>query len=117
MRLALLSGAAALSLIGVASAQAETVYVTDPGYATAPGYVYAVPAPPAGPFTPRYVVTEPAPAYVAEPPVAYVQPPAVAVAPPVAVAPGMAYPPRSGMVTTGYSTRCFVDLAGIERCY
>jgi hypothetical protein len=73
MRLALLTGvaAAALSFIGTASAQ--SVYMTDPDFvadpnvvvtqpnviATSPGYVYAVPAPPFGPFTPRYMVTQP----------------------------------------------------------
>ena len=32
MRLALLTGVAALSFIGVAAAQAETIYAGDPGY-------------------------------------------------------------------------------------
>jgi hypothetical protein len=72
MRLALLSGVAALSLLGGAVAQAETIYTTD-GYttdvpavvdganviATTPGQVIAVPGPPFGPFTPQYIVTQP----------------------------------------------------------
>jgi len=37
---------------------------------------------------------------------------AVAIAPRAVVSPQ----PR-GIVTTGYATRCTVDLAGIERCY
>jgi hypothetical protein len=63
MRLTLLAGVAALSFVGVASAQAETIYTSDPAYATGtyttPGQVVAVPAPPFGPFTPQYVVTQP----------------------------------------------------------
>jgi hypothetical protein len=82
-----LSGVAALSLIGVAAAQAEIIYAADvdPGYpvdrgyaagddviATTPGRVYAVPAPPFGIFTPQYIVTQPT---------VVVAPPAPAVAP------------------------------------
>src|SRR5438270_11164314 len=65
MRLTLLAGVAALSLVGAAGAQAQTIYTTDPAYTTAPGVVtapgqvVAVPAPPFGPFTPQYVVTQP----------------------------------------------------------
>jgi hypothetical protein len=60
MRLALLTGVAAISLIGAASAQAETYYVNEPAVVTTtPGTVYAVPAPPFGPFTPQYVVSQP----------------------------------------------------------
>jgi hypothetical protein len=73
MRLALLTGvAAALSFVGAAGAQAETIYATDSTVvadpydvsapnviATTPGHVIAVPAPPFGPFTPQYIVTQP----------------------------------------------------------
>jgi len=73
MRLTLLAGVAALSFVGGAGAQAETIYTTDSGYvttapqvvadpnviATTPGQVVAVPGPPFGPFTPQYVVTQP----------------------------------------------------------
>ena len=137
MRLALLSSvAAALSLIGVAGAQAETIYIGEPDIATAPGYVYTAPAP----FeAPRYVVTEPAMPVVIEPPASYVvvQPPQpYAANPPLVVAPRATYvapqeayvaprevyrapiaPRRSGIVTTGFSPRsCFIDLNGFERC-
>ena len=130
MRFALLTGiAAALSLGGVAAAQAETVYITDPAYApdayvaapgyvaTAPGYVVNVP----GYASRRYIVTEPAAPVVADAPTAYVVTPPVVVGPPMPIAP-RAYAPAvvrrsSGIVTTGYSSgSCFVDLAGIERC-
>jgi len=75
MRLPLLAGAAVLSFVGAAGAQAETIYTTDPPavvaadsqvivpgsnvIATTPGQVVAVPAPPFGPFTPQYIVTQP----------------------------------------------------------
>jgi hypothetical protein len=69
MRLTLLAGVAALSLVGAAGAQAQTIYTTDPAVvvtqpsnviATTPGQVIAVPGPPFGPFTPQYIVTPPA---------------------------------------------------------
>jgi hypothetical protein len=76
MRLALLTGvaAAALSFAGAAGAQAQAIYSTDSAalatdpdvvvdqtnvIATTPGQVIAVPAPPFGPFTPQYIVTQP----------------------------------------------------------
>ena len=70
MRLALLtSAAAALSLIGQPARKlkpstrpirlAATVRDDPAVVATTPGYVTAVPAPPFGPFTPQYVVTQP----------------------------------------------------------
>jgi hypothetical protein len=71
MRLTLLAGVAALSLAGVAGAQAETIYTTngyttgaavvatDPDVVVTQPNVVAVPAPPFGPFTPQYVVTQP----------------------------------------------------------
>ena len=136
MRRALLTGvaAAALTLGGLAAAQAETVYVTDPAYAggyvaapgyvttspgyvaTAPGYVTTVPG-----YAPRrYILTEPEAPLVADAPTAYVVTPPAVVGPPMPIAP-RAYSrtvvPQGGIVTTGYSTRsCFIDLAGIERC-
>jgi hypothetical protein len=74
MRLELLGCAAALTLIGAAAAQAETIYVepgyaestyVEPGYAvTGSGYVYAEPAPFA---EPRYIVRQPAPLVVTRP--------------------------------------------------
>lgn len=74
MRLTLLAGVAVLSFAGATGAQAETFYTTDPTVvandpyvvvtqpniiATTPGQVVAVPAPPFGPFTPQYIVTQP----------------------------------------------------------
>src|SRR5262249_26805616 len=77
-----------------------------------PGYVIAEPVQ-------SYVVTEPQtvvvapPAVVARPTRTVVARPAVrtVVAPPTVI--------TSEPVTTGYSTdtSCFIDLAGIERCY
>ena len=115
MRLALLTGtAAALSLLGAATAQAEMVYVDGPPVVeTAPGYVYDAPAPVVVPnydtgyrVVPRdYVVVAPQPGYVVERPV-----------------PRETYrvaPRDEGVVTTGYtSTRtCMVDAFGFERCF
>jgi hypothetical protein len=133
MRLALLTGIAAVSLLGVAAAKAETIYVTEPDVVAAtPGYVYSAPAPfiapaPFGYRAPRYVVTEPAaPVVIAEPPPSYVvvAPQVPVVNPPLVVAPRTATAPvvvprSSGIVTTGFSTerRCFIDLNGFERCY
>lgn len=130
MRLALLTSiAAAVSLIGVAGAKAETVYIAEPGYAySVPGYVAPAPnytyAPGYSYGAPGYVYS--APTVIAEPPSSYVvvapqapvmNPPLV-VAPPVATAP-VAVPRSSGIVTTGFSSerRCFIDLNGFERCY
>jgi hypothetical protein len=44
MRIALLTGAAALALAGTAGARAETIYVTEPDTVVAPGYVYSEPS-------------------------------------------------------------------------
>jgi len=130
MRLALLtSAAAALSLIGVAGAQAEMVYVTEPSVIeTAPVYSYAappfaytapvvaapapvvVPAPGYAISEPRdyVVVSRPLPDYVRPQP-RYAPRPRVVINRPVA---------REEIVTTGYSAgNCFIDLAGVERCY
>ena len=126
MRLGLLGCAAALTLLGAATAQAETIYIDGPGYVTTdpgygyvvPGYGYAATAPGYGyaaPFeTRRYIVTEPAPTVLAEPPSSYVvvRRPAAVVRPPAAVVPR-----PSGIVTTGYSSGCVVDINGFERCY
>jgi len=74
MRLTLLAGVAVLSFVGAMGAKAQTIYTTDPAVvatdpqvvvpgsnviATTPGQVVAVPAPPFGPFTPQYIVTQP----------------------------------------------------------
>ena len=74
MRFGLLGCVAALTLIGAAAAQAETIYVergyaeptyVEPGYVTTgAGYIYSEPAPFAAP---RYVVRRPAPVVVTEP--------------------------------------------------
>jgi hypothetical protein len=129
MRLALLTSvAAAVSLIGVTGANAD-IYMTQPGYVAsgytyAPGYAYSAPAPGYTYSAPGYVYG--APTVVAEPPSSYVvvAPPAPVVNPPLMVAPPVATAPvvvprSSGIVTTGFTTerRCFVDLAGFERCY
>ena len=126
MRLALLSSvAAALSFLGAAGAQAETIYVTEPDGIAVPGYVYTAPAPY---DARRYVVTEPAPVVV-EPRTSYiVEPQPYLARPQVVVVPRETYgapreiyrapvAPRSGIVTTGFSPRsCFIDLNGFERC-
>jgi hypothetical protein len=158
MRLVLLTSvAAALSLIGAAGAQAQTVYATDPPaatvvdnpavVATTPGYVYAVPAPPFGPFTPQYIVTRPTvvvapsatvaprervierervivsrPARGAKPRERVVERERVLVEPreQVVVQPreqAVVAPRETGIVTTGSASSCFVDLNGFERCY
>ena len=132
MRLALLTGAAvAFSMIGAAGAQAEMVYVTEPtvvetapayaapayGYGTYdPGYAYAVPAPVVAP-PPGYmlaeprdyvVVTRPEPNYVRPVP-RYAPRPRVVINRPVS---------EDQIVTTGYSANsCYIDLAGVERCF
>jgi hypothetical protein len=65
MRIALLTGAAALALAGTAGARAETIYVTEPDTVVAPGYVYS---------EPNYVVSDRS-YIVAEPPRVVVSPP------------------------------------------
>jgi hypothetical protein len=160
MKLALLGCAAALTLAGAAVAQAEIVYTTDsayvttnPGYiatdpayvatdtnviATTPGSVVAVPAPPFGPFTPRYIVTQPT--VVVAPPVAaprerVIERERIVVTPSkrtagrreqviererVVVEPQnqvVVAPRESAIVTTGSSSGCFIDRNGFERCY
>jgi hypothetical protein len=88
MRVALLTGVAAAALFGAAGAQAQTIYAADPPaavvttapvLATTPGYVYAVPAPPFGPFTPQYIVTQPT--IVVAPPASTAVTSSVAIAP------------------------------------
>jgi hypothetical protein len=71
MRIALLTGAAALVLAGTAGARAQTIYVTEPDTVVAPGYVYSEPY-----DEPSYVVSERS-YVVAEPPRVVVSPPAV----------------------------------------
>lgn len=131
MRIALLIGAAAaLSVVGAAGARAEMVYVQDRGYVeTAPAYEYAAPP---------YAYTAPAPVFpapfplpvpgyvVAEPPQGYV---VVERMGPDYVRPQPRYLPRprvvinrpvseQEIVTTGYSANnCYIDLAGVERCF
>jgi hypothetical protein len=134
MRVALLTGVAALSLLGAASAQAETIYVQEPNMlATSPGYVYTAPTFGQTGYASGYAVTPDGRAVIAEPPSSYVvvaPPREVVMSPPLVVAPRDTYAPRqvyehrvlprdTGIVTTGYSnTRsCFVDLNGFERCY
>jgi hypothetical protein len=125
MRLALLTGAAvALSLIGAAGAQAEMIYVTEPSVIeTVPSYSYTYASPPlaySAPVlapAPGYVIAEPrdyvvvsrpSPNYLRPQP-RYVPTPRVVINRPVA---------REEIVTAGYSAgNCFIDLAGVERCY
>lgn len=124
MKLTLRTGLAAAALFaGATGAQAGWVYVADPPFpfgappfpfGTPPGYVYSVPAPIQ---SPGYVVTDPGYTVVAEPPAVVVAPPPARVGRPMVVAPRVV-PAQQGIVTTGYSTtRCFIDLRGIERCY
>ena len=140
MRFALLTGAAALlSLIGTAAASAETFYVNEPAVVTTtPGTVTAVPAPPFGPFTPQYVVSEPTvvvtPSATIAPRERVIERERVVVTPRKAAAPRervverervvvaperqVVVAPREEIVTMGSSTRsCFIDLNGFERCY
>jgi hypothetical protein len=122
MRLALLTGVAAAALFaGASGARAEIIYSADPYYAadpyvaTAPGYVYSVPAPLPGP---GYVVTDPGYRVMAAPRAVLVTPPSRGVInPPMAIAPPAV--PAEGIVTTGYSTApsCYIDFRGFERCY
>lgn len=138
MRIALLTGAAALVLAGTAGARAETIYVTEPSTVVAPGYVYSEPS---------YVVAEPN-YVVRDRSYVVADPPAVVVAPRrervvvvprrerevVVEQPGYATPRDSygyrgtyrdtwrgngGTVTTSYSSSgsCIVDSNGFERCY
>jgi hypothetical protein len=85
MRIALLTGAAALALAGTAGARAETIYVTEPDTVVAPGYVYSEPS--QGYVSQGYVYSEPSyvvrdRAYVVtEPPAVVVSPPPTVVAP------------------------------------
>jgi hypothetical protein len=137
MRIALLTGAAALVLAGTAGARAETIYVTEPDTVVSPGYAYSEAY-----NEPSYVVRERS-YIVAEPARVVVSPPAV-VAPrrervvvvprrerevvveqPVYTAPRDSYGYRGtwrgngGYVTTSYSSggSCVVDINGFERCY
>ncbi|MBX9826606.1 MAG: hypothetical protein K2Y27_16655 [Xanthobacteraceae bacterium] len=133
MRIALLTGAAALTLAGAAGARAETIYVTEPDTVVSPGYVYN---------EPNYVVSDRS-YIVAEPRRVVVAPPAV-VAPrrervvvvprrereivveqPAYSAPRDSFAYRGtwrgngGYVTTSYSSRgaCAIDTNGFEHCY
>ena len=132
MRIALLTGAAALVLAGIAGARAETIYVTEPNTVVAPGYVYTA--------EPNYVVSDRS-YIVAEPPAVIVSPPPAVVAPRrervvvvprrevIVEQPGYAAPRNSyrgtwrsgngGYVTTSYSSgsSCVIDINGFERCY
>jgi hypothetical protein len=58
MRIALLTGAAALALAGTAGARAETIYVTEPDTVVAPGYVYSEPSQGYVFSEPNYVVRD-----------------------------------------------------------
>jgi hypothetical protein len=137
MRLALLTGAAvAISLIGAAGAQAEMVYVTEPTVVEAPpaygyydsGYAYTAPAPVVAPPAPVFAAP---PGYVVSEPRDYVvvTPPEPTYVRPNYVRPVPRYMPRrqvvinrpvseDEIVTTGYSAHnCYIDLAGVERCF
>ena len=130
-RFALLTGAAvAFSLVGAAGARAEMVYVMEPTVVEAapvygapapgygyynPGFAYTAPGPVVAPpgYTvaePRdyLVVTRPAPNYVRPVP-RYVPRPRFVINRPVS---------EDEIVTTGYSaSSCYIDLAGVERCF
>jgi hypothetical protein len=122
MKLGLLTGsAAALLIIGTAAAQAETVYIAEPGAVAAPEYVYVAPAvEPAYPGS--YAVTVPG--------YEVVEQPSVVVAPQrgYVVERPAPFEPRAviddddddGIVTTGTSVlpaQCSVDAFGFERCF
>jgi len=135
MRLSLLTGVAALSLLGAAGAQAETLYQSDV-LVTSPGYVYTAPTFGQSGYASGYAIGTDGRAMIAEPPSSYVvvaPPREVVVNPPIVVTPQRSYPtyptqevyeprilPRdTGIVTTGssISRSCFTDLNGLERCY
>jgi hypothetical protein len=80
MRIALLTGAAALALAGTAGARAETIYVTEPDTVVAPGYVYSEPSQGYVFSEPNYVVRDRS-YVVTEPPAVVVSPPPTVVAP------------------------------------
>ena len=80
MRIALLTGAAALALAGTAGARAETIYVTEPDTVVAPGYVYSEPSQGYVYSEPSYVVRDRS-YVVAEPPAVVISPPPTVVAP------------------------------------
>jgi hypothetical protein len=144
MRIALLTGAAALVLAGTAGARAQTIYVTEPDTVVAPGYVYSEAY-----DEPSYVVRDRS-YIVAEPPRVVVSPPAVVTrrSERVVVVPRrereVVVPRRErevvveqpasrdsyayrgtwrsnggGYVTTSYSSgsSCVIDINGFERCY
>jgi hypothetical protein len=78
MRIALLTGAAALALAGTAGARAETIYVTEPDAVVAPGYVYSEPS--QGYVSQGYVYSEPS-YVVRDRSYVVTEPPAMVVAP------------------------------------
>ena len=80
MRIALLTGAAALALAGTAGARAETIYVTEPDTVVAPGYVYSEPSQGYVYSEPSYVVRDRS-YVVAEPPAVVISPPPTVVGP------------------------------------
>jgi hypothetical protein len=80
MRIALLTGAAALALAGTAGARAETIYVTEPDTVVAPGYVYSEPSQGYVYSEPGYVVRDRS-YIVAEPPAVVISPPPTVVGP------------------------------------
>jgi hypothetical protein len=80
MRIALLTGAAALALAGTAGARAETIYVTEPDTVVAPGYVYSEPSQGYVYSEPSYVVRDNS-YVVTEPPAVVISPPPTVVAP------------------------------------
>ena len=141
MRIALLTGAAALALAGTAGARAETIYVTEPGTVVAPGYVYSEPSQGYVYSEPGYVVRDRS-YIVAEPPAVVISRPPTVVSPRrerVVVVPRrereiVVEQPASqdrysyrgtwrgnggGYVTTSYpsGSSCVVDINGFERCY
>ena len=120
--------AAALSLLGVTGAGAETIYLNGQTYVAAPpGSIVITPAPIA---EPRYVVTESAVAIapqsyvVVSPPTTSVAPQTTYVAPTYvtpryrvqAASPYDAY--ASGVLDAAYvEPRCAINSFGFERCY
>jgi hypothetical protein len=122
MKLWLLTGsAAAFLVIGAAAAQAETVYIAEPGAVAAPDYVYVAPAvEPAYPGS--YAVTVPGYEIVEQPSVVVTPRRGYVVERPVPLEPREVIDDDDddGIITTGTSAlpaQCSIDSFGFERCY
>jgi hypothetical protein len=123
MKLGLLTGStAAFLIIGAAGAQAQTVYIEEPGAVEMPGYVYV--APTVDPAYPGpYAVTVPGYEIVERPPVVVTPRRGYVVERPAPFEPREVIDgdddDDNGIITTGTSAlpQCAIDAFGFERCY